>query len=117
MESKWPGKRIQANLPFMVHTLCNHYGGGFKASNKLNDLAAPPSRASSRYHGTAPSTRTWLRIAARCCARPSQNRIAVPWPPAECRRHRLHSSSAATALHSIPLRDLVPERSHRPWTS
>ena len=117
MESKWPGKRIQAGLPFMAHMLCNHYEVGFKAGNKLNDLAAPPSRASSREHGAAPSTRTWLRTALRYNAWPSLNRITVPWPPAECRRHRPLSSPAATALPSIPLRDPVPERSHTPWTS
>lgn len=117
MESNWPGKRIQADLPFMAHMLYNHCKGGFKAGNKLNDLAMPSSTAFSRDHGTAQSTRTWLRTAVRCCTRPSQNRITVPWPPAECRRHRLHSSSAASALHSIPLPDPVPERSHRPWTS
>jgi hypothetical protein len=117
MESKWPGKRIQADLPFMAHMLYNHCEGGLKAGNKLNDLAAPPSRAVSQDHRATPSTRTWLRTAVRCRTRPSQNRITVPWPPAECRRHRLQSSPAATALHSIPLRDPVPERSHRPWTS
>lgn len=100
----------------MAYTLYNHCEGGFKAGNKLNDLAAP-SRAFSRNHGTAPSIRPWLRTAVRCCARPSRNRITVPWPPAECRRHRMHGSSAASALHSIPLRGLVPEGSHRPWTS
>jgi hypothetical protein len=117
MESKWPGKRIQAGLPFMANMLYNHYEVGFKASNKLNDLAAPPSGAFSRDHGAAPSTRTWLRTAVRCYARPALNRITVPWPPAECRGHRLQSSPAATALHSIPLGDPLPERSHRPWTS
>ena len=117
MESKWPGKRIRAHLPFMAHMLYNHCKGGFKAGNKLNDLAMPSSTAFSRDHGTAQSTRTWLRTAVRCCTRSSQNSITVPWPPAECRRHRLHSSSAASALHSIPLPDPVPERSHRPWTS
>jgi hypothetical protein len=116
MESKWPGKRIQADLPFMAYTLYNHCEGGFKAGNKLNDLAAP-SRAFSRDHGTTPSARTSLRTGVRCCTRPSRNRITVPWLPAECRRDRVHSSSAATALHSIPLRDPIPEGSHRPWTS
>ena len=117
MESKWPGKRIKAELPFMAHMLYSHCESGFNTGNNPDDLAAPPSRAFSRDHRAAPSTRSWLRTAVRCCTRPSQNRIAVPWPPAECRRHRLHGSSAATALHSIPLLDPVPERSHRPWTS
>ena len=117
MESKWPGKRIQADLPFMARMLYNHCGGGFKAGNKLSDLAVAPSTAFSRDHGTAPLTCTWLRTAVRCWTQPPQNRITVPWLPAECRRHRLHSSPTATALHGIPLRDPVPERSHKPWTS
>jgi hypothetical protein len=40
METKRPGKRIQANLPFMAHTLYSYCEGGFKARNKPNDLAA-----------------------------------------------------------------------------
>jgi hypothetical protein len=117
MESKWPGRRIQAELPFMAHMLYNHCESGLKTGNKPDDLAAPPSRAFSRDHGTTPSTRTSLRTAVRYRTRPSQNYITVPWPSVECRWHRLHSSSAATALHGIPLRDPVPERSHRPWAS
>src|SRR5579859_2548284 len=81
MESKWRGKRIQADLPFMAHMLYNHRESGFKTGNKPDDLAAPPSKASRRDHGTAPSTCTWLRTVVRCRTRPSQNRITVPWPP------------------------------------
>ena len=80
MESKWPRKRIQADLPFMANTPYNHCEGGLKAGNKLNDLAAP-SRASSRDHGQphrpAPvcvlpsaAARGLLRTASRCPGRP-----------------------------------------------
>ena len=43
MESKWPGKRIQAELPFMAHVLYNHCESDFKTGNKPDDLAAPSS--------------------------------------------------------------------------
>jgi hypothetical protein len=85
METEWPGKRIKADPPLMANMLHNHFGAGFKAGNKSNDLAErSPSKASSRNDEAAPSPRTWLRTAA---------------------------------LHGIPLRDPVVERSHGPWAS
>ena len=101
MESKWPGKRIQADLPFMAHMLYNHCESGFKTGNKPDDLAAPPSRASSRDHGAALSTRPGcvrpaaaardlLRTASRCPGRPLS---AVG---TDCRVRRLRPRSTAS---------------------
>ena len=51
MESEWPEKRMQADLPFMAHMPYSYGEAGFKAGNKLNDFPGQPSGASSRGHG------------------------------------------------------------------
>ena len=62
MESIWPENRIRAGLPSMAYPLYGHGEAGFKPGNELNDFIEPSSRASSRDHMAAPSTRTWLRL-------------------------------------------------------
>jgi hypothetical protein len=104
MESIWPENRIRAGLPFMAHTLCGHGEAGFKPGNKLNDFIEPSSRTSSRDHRAAPSTRTWLRTAARCGVRPLRTASRRPGSGSDATGND-SSSPAATALHSIPLRD------------
>jgi hypothetical protein len=102
MESEWPEKRMQAVLPFMARMPCSHGEVAFKNGNRLNDSGAPPSRPSSRGHGQPRRP----HLAARCCPRPSQNRIKVPWPPAKCRQQRLpeiagrHDAPRYTAAES-----------------
>ena len=101
VESEWLKKRMRADLPFMTHMPHSCDGVGFKARNKRKNFAAPPSMALSRNHGQAKSTRTWLRIAAHSCTPPSETRIEVPWPPAECRRQRLQSSPAGHGRSTV----------------
>jgi hypothetical protein len=118
MESEWLEKRMRVDLPFMAHMPHSYGEVGFKASNKHKSFAAPPATALSRNHGQATSTRTWLRTAAHSCTPPSETRIEVPWPPAECRRQRLQSSPAGHgALRCAAPESPEPERSHRSWTS
>src|SRR5579859_5358730 len=70
MESIWPEKQIRANLPFMAHMLYEQGEVGFKADDKFNDFAEPPSGASSHNHRAALPTRTLLPTATLCRARP-----------------------------------------------
>ena len=84
MENEWLQKRMRVDLPFMAHMPHSYGEVGFKAGNKHKNFAAPPATALSRNHRQATSTRTWLRTAVHSCMPPSETRIEVPWPPAEC---------------------------------
>jgi hypothetical protein len=114
MKSEWPERRMQADLPFMAHMPYCYDGISFKTGNKQNDFAAAALKGLRPGSRAALSTRTWLRTAGRCCARPSENRVKVPRPPAECRQQRLQSSPTATTLPVRRCGISERERSHRP---